>query len=813
MTFWTKPTKISLEGKISYEEASKTLLSMSNNKSPGSDGFTAEFFKMFWKNIGHFVIRSLNYGYDTGELSSTQKQGIIPCIPKDGKPKQFLKNWRPISLLNVVYKIASGCIAKRLKSCIHKLISSDQTGFVPGRYIGENTRLVYDLMQYTEENNIPGILLMIDFEKAFDSVSWNFIDKTLDLFNFGGSFRKWISVFRKNSISAVSQAGFLSPFFSLSRGCRQGDPISSYIFLLCAEILAIRIKGNEDIKGIHIGQKEHVISQYADDTLLMLDGSEKALQKAVDEINFFYRISGLKMNLSKTQIVWIGSKRFSNEILVPEFNFQWTTRFNLLGVCFDVDLSRIAFLNYDKKLVKIKSLIAQWSKRRLTPIGRLTIIKTLLVSQLNHLFISLPNPDARMLRELNDILYTFLWGSKVDKIKRNVITQPFDVGGLNMPNILNYIHGLKATWIKRLISTGDTSWKNIVGQYIDINKLLSTGQDFIDIVVKNVTNQFWKDVFISWIRLREKTKICSWSEYITQPLWYNKRLQIGNKPTFDRDWYDNGIKYINYLIDDNGDIITLQTLQNRYNFTPNIMMYLGIKHALQVDIRRFNFTRDEAVNQRPFIPFQLKVLLTCRKGSKPMYNIINQMSCEPTGKVKWNAFINFDDNQWKIIFSMPFKNTTDSKLQWIQFRVNHSIIVTNKLLVKLGKKDSSNCTFCDSEEETIYDLFWECRNVKDLLHRIENIFVDNNVPIHFSDRTFLFGVLDGKKASKPYNNIIMSTKCYIYRCRCLNTRLSLMGLIHDLKTLYIVNKYVYARSNKRDDFHTIWNDYAFLVDL
>ena len=189
------------------------------------------------------------------------------------------------------------------------------------------------------------------------------------------------------------------------------------------------------------------------------------------------------------------------------------------------------------------------------------------------------------------------------------------------------------------------------------------------------------------------------------------------------------------------------------------------------------------------------------------------MSCEPTGKVKWNAFINFDDKQWKIIFSMPFKNTTDSKLQWIQFRVNHSIIVTNKLLVKLGKKDSSNCTFCDSEEETIYHLFWECRKVKDLLHRIENIFVDNNVPIHFSNRTFLFGVLDRKKASKPYNNIIMSTKCYIYRCRCLNTRLSLMGLIHDLKTLYIVNKYVYARSNKRDDFHTIWNDYAFLADL
>ena len=104
-----------LEGKLTYEEAGNTLKHMSNNKSPGSDGFSSEFFKIFWNKLGHFVVRSLNYGYEVSELSSTQKQGIITCIPKEGKPKQYLKNWRPISLLNVVYKIGSGSIAARLK--------------------------------------------------------------------------------------------------------------------------------------------------------------------------------------------------------------------------------------------------------------------------------------------------------------------------------------------------------------------------------------------------------------------------------------------------------------------------------------------------------------------------------------------------------------------------------------------------------------------------------------------------------------------------------------------------------------------------
>ena len=139
------------------------------------------------KKFDHFVVKSLNHGFDTGDLSVTRKHGVITCIPKDGKPRQYLKNWRPISLLNVVYKIASGCVSMKLKMCIHTLISSGQTGFVPGRYIGENTRLVYDIMQFADENDIPGVLLMIDFEKAFDSVSLDFIDKTLQLFNFGES--------------------------------------------------------------------------------------------------------------------------------------------------------------------------------------------------------------------------------------------------------------------------------------------------------------------------------------------------------------------------------------------------------------------------------------------------------------------------------------------------------------------------------------------------------------------------------------------------------------------------------------------------
>ena len=158
---------------------------MKNNKSPGLDGYTVEFFKFFWVDLGYFIMRSLNYGYRIGSLSITQKQGVITCLPKPNKSRFSLKKWRPISLLNVIYKIASSVIANRLKKVLLNLINEDQKGFISGHFIGENIRLIYDVLFETKNQNIPSLILSIDFEKAFDTVSWRFISKTLDYFNFG----------------------------------------------------------------------------------------------------------------------------------------------------------------------------------------------------------------------------------------------------------------------------------------------------------------------------------------------------------------------------------------------------------------------------------------------------------------------------------------------------------------------------------------------------------------------------------------------------------------------------------------------------
>jgi len=123
------------------------------------------------------MIRSVNYGFYSGQMSVTQRQGVIVCIPKEGKDKQFWKkNWRLITLMNTMYKIASSSIAARLKTVLPKLIGDDQV-FLKGRYIGGNIRLLYDTLLYAKQHQIPSdLLLMVDFEKAFDSVAWSSTD-------------------------------------------------------------------------------------------------------------------------------------------------------------------------------------------------------------------------------------------------------------------------------------------------------------------------------------------------------------------------------------------------------------------------------------------------------------------------------------------------------------------------------------------------------------------------------------------------------------------------------------------------------------
>ena len=164
------------------------------------------------------------------------------------------------------------------------------------RYIGNYwTYLWLDkLLQY----ELAGLLLCIDFENAFDSLDWTFMHKVLKAFGFQKDIRRWISVFYNNIKSTVLVNGQPSPWFSIKGDIlRQGDPISPYLFILCADILAIMIKENRDIKGNIIGQTEHKISQFADDAELFQNGKSKTFKETIRVLDDFGNKSGFKISI------------------------------------------------------------------------------------------------------------------------------------------------------------------------------------------------------------------------------------------------------------------------------------------------------------------------------------------------------------------------------------------------------------------------------------------------------------------------------------------------------------------------------------
>ena len=165
---------------MSTEECTKVLNSFSVNKVPGNDGLPIEFYKTFWDFLGEPLVKSFNESFVKGKMSPSQRQAVITLIEKKDHDRCDLKNWRPISLLNVDAKIASKVIAERIKRLLPDLIHNNQSGYIPGRNISENIRSILDIMEYTKVKKLPGLLLFIDFEKAFDSLEWDFLEKCLE---------------------------------------------------------------------------------------------------------------------------------------------------------------------------------------------------------------------------------------------------------------------------------------------------------------------------------------------------------------------------------------------------------------------------------------------------------------------------------------------------------------------------------------------------------------------------------------------------------------------------------------------------------
>ena len=212
------------------------------------------------------------------------------------------------------------------------------------------------------------------------------------------------------------------------------------MFILGAQILQILISKNQTIKGIKIKEKEIKLTRFADDTTLILDGTMSSLQVTLNTLEILGTLSGLRVNMEKTQIVWISKKKHCKDKLNVTKGLVWGKyTFNFLGIKFSVDLDKVINLNYGPILDKISKCLNVWKKRFRTPLGKITVIKTLILSKLNHLFMSIPNPNQSVTNKLQSTFYKFLWDGKPDKISRKQLCSDYMRGGLCMIDLQKFI--------------------------------------------------------------------------------------------------------------------------------------------------------------------------------------------------------------------------------------------------------------------------------------------------------------------------------------------------------------------------------------
>ena len=419
------------EGLFTLDELFVALKGLQTGKTPGSDGLSTEFYLCFWDDLGELLLFVLNESFHADSLAKSQYEGLLRLIHKKDD-RRLPKNWRPISLLNTDYKLASKVITERLKKVMASIVHQDQTCGVLGRTIFSNLHLVRDVLDFIDKTNEPAILVTLDQEKAFDRVDHNFMLRVLRKFGFGPSFCHWIEIFYAHAFSRILINGTLSSPVYLHRGVRQGCPLSPLLYVLVSEVLSTQVRKCKEIEGFLLpgaGGLQFKISQYADDATSILK-SEKSLSHMLDVVHHFELGSGAKLNTSKSKAMWLGRWRCRGD---SPFGLKWVSKIRILGVFFSNGLVSVDDDNWNVKLNKLSSVLGLWKQRDLSFIGRSLIVNVLGASRLWHVA-KVISPPSWVCDKFKSIIWPFIWNGKMENVSRERCCAPVKAGGLNVIN-------------------------------------------------------------------------------------------------------------------------------------------------------------------------------------------------------------------------------------------------------------------------------------------------------------------------------------------------------------------------------------------
>ena len=735
---------------ITEEEVQQALKAMKVGSAPGTDGIPTEFYKVFWNDLKKPLIECINYSFHSGILSPSERIGIISLFHK-GKElsRDNLDNWRPISLTNSDYKIIAKILSIRLNRVLDKLIGNQQKGFMKGRQIFHIHRIIDDLLDMQRKSNLSGILLALDFKQAFDAINIHCIIKSLEIFGFGPKFVKWILILNTQRQSCIKNGGYISDLFPMSNGVRQGCPISPQLFLIAVEILAQKIIQDKNIQGLnpHGGTRSQKITQFADDASLFLkDVNDMVI--CFSHLNGFSVFSDLFLNLNKSYA--LSTNGMSVDTGGIDITFKDTIK--ILGLYFSnkKPASEIED-NWVPKINNILKTFKLWSKRGLSIIGKINIIKTFGISQFIYVMQSISLPKE-VLDQINTIFFRFLWKKNFDnkrayeKVKRNVLCNSYDEGGLRMVDIHRLQDSMLLAWAAQLLNSETESdwkclaanWYNKVGGLPVFRSKVLYSSFKGSHLIKSI---FWKRVLEKWLDFSNNHLDNTINQY--DPIFNNNQLQYRNNTLFLSTSLERGVVLLKDVIHNERIITQFEFIRQYGQHARSVLDYVAIYNAIK-HVFTFNISQI-------CLSFNFRGIPVEKLNRKTIYGCLSRAVGPPLCVGLWRRKfgVTISKAHWGTVFSLK-----EIRLRELSWKILHNVFPTNIMLHKIELAPSNLCRYCNTIDYTEH-FFFQCNSVKSIWREIKyDIMICFNKNIQMSEQVALFGITDLEGAAMSEINQI-----------------------------------------------------------
>ena len=431
---------------ITVQDLKEALWAMNENATPGPNGLTVIFFKRFFDDLKPLFYEFLTLLYKGDNLNSLFKLSYITVLPKDSGSLLEIKNYRPISLLNIEYKMITKALVNKISPVLERLIHPDQAACIKGRNIQGANHLIRDIISLAKLRNDKAAILSIDQAKAYDRVSHAWLFKVLKHCNFSEVVINIIRTLYRDAQSKVLVNKTLSSALMLCRGCRQGDSLSGTIYILCLEPLLEKIRQDISISGLHIPNKGiQKLIAFADDTNFFLKNSDSII-KILQMFKHFGRASGSLINVNKTKLMAIGE----GIDIEHELSVEIVQEIKMLGLYYKNAINQNSEQNWTKLIAETESKINKIYYKQATIFGRAILVNTFIEPKLVYPAMTL-DPPTSVIKSFKKLIRAFIFKGTLPCIRHNTIIQKKYDGGINLHDMDLKIKSFRFKYLYKII--------------------------------------------------------------------------------------------------------------------------------------------------------------------------------------------------------------------------------------------------------------------------------------------------------------------------------------------------------------------------